>query len=129
MRCWRYELTRFLNSERTVNFTDFDAAIWMGSRVCGLIPGRAARAEGAKVLLRAVDHWQQGNRFLAIAYAVVREFGDDEGNLFVVALGWYGFTAVYPLLLVVVTIFGYIGVESLGTGIVSTLHQFRVVGA
>ena len=85
--------------------------------------------DGAKGLLRAVDHWQQGNRFLAIAYAVVREFGDDEGNLFVVALGWYGFTAVYPLLLVVVTIFGYIGVESLGTGIVSTLHQFRVVGA
>jgi uncharacterized BrkB/YihY/UPF0761 family membrane protein len=84
---------------------------------------------GAKALLRAVDHWQQNNRFLAIAYAVVRKFGDDEANLFVVALGWYGFTAIYPLLLVVVTIFGYIGVASLGTGIVSTLHQFPVIGA
>ena len=85
--------------------------------------------DGAKGLLRAVDHWQQSNRFLAIAYAVVRKFGDDEANLFVVALGWYGFTAIYPLLLVVVTIFGYIGVASLGTGIVSTLHQFPVIGA
>lgn len=84
---------------------------------------------GAKALLRAVDHRQQSNRFLAIAYAVVRKFGDDEANLFVVALGWYGFTAIYPLLLVVVTIFGYIGVASLGTGIVSTLHQFPVIGA
>jgi hypothetical protein len=37
----RYELTRFLNSEPTVNFADFDAGIWMGSRVCGFIPVRA----------------------------------------------------------------------------------------
>jgi uncharacterized BrkB/YihY/UPF0761 family membrane protein len=84
--------------------------------------------DGAKGLLRAVDHWQQSNRLPAIAYAVVRKFADDEANLFVVALGWYGFTAIYPLLLVVVTIFGYIGVASLGTGIVSTLHQFPVIG-
>ncbi len=46
---WRYELTRLLNSEPTVNFTDVDAAIWMGSRVCGFIPVRALRADGANV--------------------------------------------------------------------------------
>ena len=45
------------------------------------------------------------------------------------ALGWYGFTAIYPLLLVVVTVFGYIGAASLGTAIVHTLHQFPVIGA
>ena len=84
---------------------------------------------GARRLLLAVDHWQQRNRLLAIACAVVRKFGDDDANLFVVALGWYGFTAIYPLLLVVVTIFGYIGVASLGTGIVTTLHQFPVIGS
>ncbi|MDP9336230.1 MAG: YihY/virulence factor BrkB family protein [Actinomycetota bacterium] len=84
---------------------------------------------GAKRVLLAVDRWQQRRRLPAIAYAVVRKFGDDDANLFVVALGWYGFTAIYPLLLVVVTIFGYIGVASLGTGIVSTLHQFPVIGA
>ena len=64
--------------------------------------------------LVAVDQWQQRHRPFAIAYAVIRKFGDDDANLLVVALGWYGFTAIYPLLLVVVTIFGYIGVASLG---------------
>ena len=29
-------------------------------------------------------------------------------------VGWYGFTAIYPLLLVVVTVFGFIGEASLG---------------
>jgi uncharacterized BrkB/YihY/UPF0761 family membrane protein len=59
----------------------------------------------------------------------VKKFGDDDANLLVVALGWYGFTAIYPLLLVVIAIFGYIGAASLGTGIVRTLHQFPVIGA
>ncbi len=36
--------------------------------------------------------------------------------------------AVYPLLLVIITIFGFIGAASLGHGIVSTLHEFPVVG-
>ncbi len=43
------ELTRFLKSDPTVNFTLLEAGIWIGSRVCGFIPVRAARAEGAKV--------------------------------------------------------------------------------
>jgi uncharacterized BrkB/YihY/UPF0761 family membrane protein len=47
----------------------------------------------------------------------------------VVALGWYGFVAIYPLLLVVVTVFGFIGAASLGHHLVSTLHQFPVVGS
>jgi membrane protein len=77
----------------------------------------------------ALDRWQQRHRIVAIAYAVIRKFDDDNANLWVVALGWYGFTAIYPLLLVVVTIFGFIGVASLGHGIVTTLHQFPVIGS
>lgn len=46
-----------------------------------------------------------------------------------VALGWYGFVAIYPLLLVVITIFGFIGAASLGHQIISTLHEFPVVGS
>jgi uncharacterized BrkB/YihY/UPF0761 family membrane protein len=79
-------------------------------------------------VLRALDDWQRRHRFAAVAYGVVRKFGDDEANLYVVALGWYGFTAIYPLLLVVVTVFGFIGVSSLGHGVVNTLHQFPVIG-
>lgn len=78
--------------------------------------------------LGAIDRFQRSNRVLGPAYAVAKKVGDDNGNLFVVALGWYGFTAIYPLLLVVITVFGYIGEQSLGTGVVNTLHQFPVIG-
>ena len=80
-------------------------------------------------LLSRVDDWQRQNRLAAPSYGVVKKFGDDGMNQFVVALGWYGFLAIYPLLLVVITIFGFIGVASLGHGIVATLHQFPVIGA
>jgi uncharacterized BrkB/YihY/UPF0761 family membrane protein len=76
-----------------------------------------------------IDQWQQHNRVVAPAYAVIKKFGDDQANNQVVALGWYGFTSIYPLLLVVVTIFAFIGAASLGTGIVNTLHQFPIIGS
>jgi uncharacterized BrkB/YihY/UPF0761 family membrane protein len=64
-----------------------------------------------------------------VPYAVIKKFGDDNANLLVVALAWYGFTAIFPLLLVVVTVFGFIGAESIGTGIIRTLHEFPIVGS
>jgi uncharacterized BrkB/YihY/UPF0761 family membrane protein len=80
-------------------------------------------------LMAVVDGWQRRHRLVAIPYAVSKKFGDDQANLYVVALGWYGFTAIYPLLLVVVTIFGFIGAASLGTGIIHTLQHFPVIGS
>jgi uncharacterized BrkB/YihY/UPF0761 family membrane protein len=79
--------------------------------------------------LGSVDRWQQAHRVAAVAYAVVKKFGDDQANQYVVALGWYGFVAIYPLLLVVVTVLGFVGAPSLGHHLVSTLHQFPVVGS
>ncbi len=79
-------------------------------------------------LLALIDHWQRRHRAVALTYAVVKKFGDDNANQYVVALGWYGFVAIYPLLLVVITIFGFIGAASLGHSVVSTLHEFPVVG-
>jgi uncharacterized BrkB/YihY/UPF0761 family membrane protein len=75
-----------------------------------------------------VDRWQRRHSIPAQAYGVIKKFGDDNANLHVVSLGWYGFLAIFPLLLAVVTIFGFIGQESLGHSIVSTLHKFPVVG-
>ena len=80
-------------------------------------------------LLGLVDGWQRRNRLAGPAYGVVKKFGDDNANLLVVSLAWYGFLAIFPLLLVVVTVFGFIGQKSLGSGIVSTLHKFPIVGA
>jgi uncharacterized BrkB/YihY/UPF0761 family membrane protein len=76
----------------------------------------------------AVDRWQRRVPWAGVPYAVVKKFGDDNTNLLAVALAWYGFTAIFPLLLVVVTLFGFIGAESIGTGIVRTLHEFPVIG-
>jgi uncharacterized BrkB/YihY/UPF0761 family membrane protein len=77
----------------------------------------------------AVDRWQRRTPWAAVPYAVMKKFGDDNANLVVVALAWYGFTAIFPLLLVVMTVLGAIGAESLGTGILHTLHQFPVIGS
>jgi uncharacterized BrkB/YihY/UPF0761 family membrane protein len=79
-------------------------------------------------LLRRADGVQRRVKPLGVAYAVVKKFGEDDANLLAVALAWYGFMAIYPLLLIVVTVFGYIGVSSLGDTLVRTLHQFPVIG-
>ena len=81
-----------------------------------------------KRAMAALDRWQRRHRPAGAAYGVVKKFGDDNANLLVVSLAWYGFTAIIPLLLVVVTLFGFVGEGSIGTGIVNTLHKFPVVG-
>ena len=78
--------------------------------------------------MATVDSWQRSHRLTAVAYGVAKKFGDDNANQFVVGLGWYGFVAIYPLLLVVTTVLGFIGAASLGHHLVSTLHEFPVVG-
>jgi uncharacterized BrkB/YihY/UPF0761 family membrane protein len=82
-----------------------------------------------RTVMAALDGWQRQVRWAGVPYAVVKKFGDDNANLLVVALAWYGFTAIFPLLLVVVTVFGFIGAQSIGTGIIRTLHQFPVIGS
>lgn len=79
-------------------------------------------------LMGAADGWQRRSRWAGVPYAVVKKFGDDQANLYVVALAWYGFTAIFPLLLVMVTVLGFVGAGGLGTGIIKTLHQFPVIG-
>ena len=79
--------------------------------------------------MSALDGWQRQTRWAGVPYGTVKKFGDDNANLLVVSLAWYGFTAIFPLLLVVVTLFGFIGQRSIGSGIISTLHEFPVVGS
>ena len=86
-------------------------------------------AEPLRKVVGAVDGWQRRSRWAGVPYAVLKKFGDDNANLVVVALAWYGFTAIFPLLLVVMTLFADIGEQSLGTGLLHTLHEFPVVGS
>ena len=80
-------------------------------------------------VMGAVDGFQRRYRWVGVPYAVQKKFGDDNANLVAVALAWYGFTAIFPLLLVVVTVFNFIGAESLGNGLVHTLQEFPVIGS
>jgi uncharacterized BrkB/YihY/UPF0761 family membrane protein len=82
----------------------------------------------AKGVVGPIDRWQRENPVAGPAYGVVKKFGDDQAGTLVVALGWYGFLAIYPMLLVVVSIFGYIGAASLGDTVVRELHKFPVIG-
>jgi uncharacterized BrkB/YihY/UPF0761 family membrane protein len=84
--------------------------------------------ERVRRLIAWLDRWQRGHKVPGVFYAVIKKFGNDNANLLVVSLAWYGFTAIFPLLLVVTTILGFIGAESLGGDIVSTLHKFPVIG-
>jgi uncharacterized BrkB/YihY/UPF0761 family membrane protein len=79
--------------------------------------------------LKHGDNWQRSHRVPAVGYGVIKKFGDDKANQYVVALGWYGFLAIYPLLLIIVTVFGFIGAASLGRQLVAALHQFPIVGS
>src|SRR5580692_3352050 len=80
-------------------------------------------------MMGAVDGFQRRVRWVGVPYAVQKKFGDDNANLVVVALAWYGFTAIFPLLLVVVTVFNLIGAASLGTSLIHTLQEFPVIGS
>ena len=84
--------------------------------------------EQLKALLARLDRWQQHHPVAAVAWAVQRKYSNDNASVLVVALGWYGFTAIYPLLLVITTVLGFVGVRALGAGVVSTLHHFPVIG-
>jgi uncharacterized BrkB/YihY/UPF0761 family membrane protein len=84
--------------------------------------------EPLRKVIGAVDRWQRRSPWAGVPYAVMKKFGDDNANLVVVALAWYGFTAIFPLLLVMMTVFGFIGAQSIGTSILSTLHEFPVIG-
>jgi uncharacterized BrkB/YihY/UPF0761 family membrane protein len=83
----------------------------------------------ARSLLGRVDRWQRGHRTSGVSYAVLKKFSDDRANQDVIAIGWFGFIAIYPSILAAVTILGLIGAPLLGNKLVTTLHSFPVIGS
>jgi YihY family inner membrane protein len=58
--------------------------------------------------LRALDRRQQHSRRLAFIAAVVKKFGDDQGGQLAALVAYYGFVSLFPLLLVLVTVLGFV---------------------
>ena len=64
--------------------------------------------EQLKRLVQAVDDVQQRHRWLAFPMAVVKKYGEDQGGQRAALLAYYGFFSLFPLLLVAVTVIGFV---------------------
>jgi membrane protein len=81
--------------------------------------------------IRAFDRMQQRHRFLAVPMAVIKKFSDDGAGGLAALIAYYGFFSVFPLLLVFVTVLGYVfhGDPSLQHSIKSSvLGRIPVIG-
>ncbi len=90
-----------------------------------------AAVGGVRRYLDRLDGFQQRNRVLALPFAVIRKFGDDQAGNLAALLAYYGFFSLFPLLLVLVTVLGFVlaGRPGLQARILdSALGQFPVIG-
>ncbi len=58
--------------------------------------------------LQALDRRQQRTRGLRFAAAVIKKVGDDQGGQLAALITYYGFVSLFPLLLVFVTVLGFV---------------------
>jgi len=81
--------------------------------------------------LRALDRRQQQSRRIGFIAAVIKKFGDDQAGQLAALIAYYGFVSLFPLLLVFVTVLGFVlqGNASAQASILhSTLSQFPIIG-
>lgn len=81
---------------------------------------------------RCVDAFQQRHTVTAVLYGVVKKYGDDNAGVLVVNLAYSAFVAIFPLLLVLVTIVALVLASDPSARarlVRSTFSQFPVVGS
>jgi membrane protein len=81
--------------------------------------------------VRAFDRVQQRRAWLAIPLAVVKKFSEDGAGGLAAMIAYYAFFSLFPLLLVLVTVLGYVfqGDQSFEKSVEhSVLAQFPIVG-
>ena len=82
--------------------------------------------------VEAIDAYQRRHRWLGFPLAVVYKFGDDQGPYLAALITYYGFLSLFPLLLLLVTILGFVlqGDPHLQDELLdSALAQFPVIGS
>src|SRR5688572_5368168 len=82
--------------------------------------------------LATLDAYQRTHRWLGFPIAVVYKFVDDQGPYLAALIAYYGFLSLFPLLLLLVTILGFVlqGDPQLQGDLVdSALAQFPVIGS
>ncbi len=80
--------------------------------------------------LQAIDGFQQRHRGLRFLAAVVKKFGDDQAGQLAALIAYYGFVSLFPLLLVFVTVLGFVLQNNPGERdriLEGTLGQFPLI--
>jgi YihY family inner membrane protein len=82
-------------------------------------------------IVERLDRFQRSHPWAAFPIAVLKKFGDDRTGNLAALIAYYGFFSLFPLLLVMVSILGFVirGNPSLRASIIdSTLAQFPIIG-
>jgi membrane protein len=90
------------------------------------------RAAVPSRLVSSLDAYQRRHRRLGFPIAVIYKFGDDQGPYLTALITYYGFLSLFPLLLLLTTILGFVlqGDPDLQARVVdSTLAELPIVGA
>jgi YihY family inner membrane protein len=85
----------------------------------------------ARDRLETADRFQQGSRRLGFTVAVLKKFDEDQASQMGALIAYYGFFCLSPLLLVFVTVLGFVldGNPSAQESVLhSTLSQFPIIG-
>jgi membrane protein len=83
-------------------------------------------------MLGKLDRFQQQHAALAIPLAVVKKFGDDKAGTLAAVIAYYGFFALFPLLLLFTTILGFVlqgNTKAQQSVVDSALGQFPIIGS
>jgi YihY family inner membrane protein len=81
--------------------------------------------------VRAFDRYQQRHRALSVPLAIQKKFSDDSGSALAALIAYYGFLALFPLLLLFVSVLGFVlqhnpgALQSIEN---SALKDFPVIG-
>lgn len=84
---------------------------------------------GVEKIVQRIDSTQRRNRPAGLVFGVVKKFGDDRAASLAAQLTYYGFLSLFPLLLILTTILGFIGNDTVSDSVIgTTLAQFPVFG-
>ncbi len=105
----------------------------MSVRVANTPPSPSTSPSGrVRALSRRFDAYQRRSRRLGFVVAVFKRYLEDEGGSLGALIAYYGFFSLFPLLLVFVTVLGFVlqgDPKAQQSVLHSTISQFPVIGA
>jgi inner membrane protein YhjD len=82
-------------------------------------------------VIARVDDYQRRHRWIGLPLAVVYKYVDDQGGYLAALIAYYGFVSLFPMLLLLVTVLGFVlgGASGLQhQALSSAVGQFPIVG-